>query len=105
MEYGINRKSISTELKYFDICSGGLIPDIMHDILEGVLQYEAKLLLKHIVEERHISLSHLNMLIESVELGYMEASSRPSPIILNSDDELLRQNGMPKVPIMYVCPF
>ena len=40
----INRRSIFLELKYFDICGGGLIPDIMHDVLEGALVCEVKLI-------------------------------------------------------------
>lgn len=35
-EYGINHRSILTELSYFDVCSGALVPDVMHDILEGI---------------------------------------------------------------------
>lgn len=34
-EYGINHKSILDELQYFDICSGALVQDVMHDLLEG----------------------------------------------------------------------
>ena len=40
--YGINRNSILNQLKNFHECNGA---DIMHDILEGSLQYEVKLLL------------------------------------------------------------
>ena len=95
VEFGVNRKSVLTQLQFFDLCSGALIPDIMHDVLEGVLQYEAKLVLAHVISGcRCIRLSHLNHLIESVELGYMETSSQPSPIILNMEDRHLRQNGM-----------
>ncbi len=56
-------------MKYFDLCSGALIPDIMHDVLEGVLQYEV---LKH-VESHYVQLSKINQIIESSELGYMVA--------------------------------
>ncbi len=35
--------------RYFHV-DGGLIPDIMHDILEGALQYEIKLMIKIMVE-------------------------------------------------------
>ena len=34
-QYGINSNSTLNELKYFHVCTGGLIPDIMHDMLEG----------------------------------------------------------------------
>lgn len=44
--YGINRNSILNDLKYFHVCSGALIPDIMHDMLEGVLRHEVKLMLE-----------------------------------------------------------
>ena len=37
-------KSILLELKYYDICASGLIPDIMHDVLEGALVCEVKLI-------------------------------------------------------------
>ena len=42
--YGINRDPILNKLCYFDITSGALIPDVMHDILEGVLPKEIKLM-------------------------------------------------------------
>ena len=73
-----------------------MIPDIMHDVLEGALQYETNVLLAHIINEaRHLQLSKLNHIIECVELGYMESSSWPSPI-LNMEDKHLKQNGMIK---------
>ena len=79
--YGINRDSILNELEYFHVCSGGLLPDIMHDLLEGALQYEIKLMLKvFILEEKYITLSELNSRLEFFELGYMESKDRPSPI-------------------------
>ena len=66
VEYGINSKSILTTLQYFDVCSGALVPDVMHDVLEGVLQYEAKLLLKHcIFEEEYFRADTLERLVAS----------------------------------------
>ena len=91
-EYGVNRKSVLTKLQYFDICSGALVPDIMHDVLEGVLQYETKLVLIHLIQSCHyLTLRHLNHLIACVNLGYMEVSSRPTEISLS--DDKLKQNG------------
>ena len=48
-EYGINYRSGFLSLNYFDLCSGVLLPDVMHDVLEGALQHELKLLLKHCI--------------------------------------------------------
>ena len=44
--FGVNRRALLSSLKYFDVTSGALIPDIMHDILEGALPLELKLMLK-----------------------------------------------------------
>lgn len=60
-EYGINRNSVLNELAYFHVCSGALVPDVMHDILEGALQYEIKLMLQVMMRtECYFPLSTLN---------------------------------------------
>lgn len=46
MMFGVNRRSLLTSLSYFDVTSGILIPDVMHDFLEGVVPLEFKLMLK-----------------------------------------------------------
>ena len=42
----MNRQALLSTLDYFGVASGALIPDIMHDILEGALPLEVKLMLK-----------------------------------------------------------
>lgn len=42
---GINENSLLNTLEYFHVANGSLIPDIMHDILEGVLPLETRLML------------------------------------------------------------
>ena len=96
---GINHTSILDELQYFSVASGALLPDVMHDVLEGVLQYEAKLLLRHLIfAEGCLTLDQLNSRISKIELGYMESSNRPSEISTKTlqaqDNNLLTQNGM-----------
>lgn len=49
MTYGVNRRALLDTLRFVDITSGILIPDIMHDILEGALPLEVKLMLKVVV--------------------------------------------------------
>lgn len=70
----------------------------MHDILEGTLQYEAKLMLQVMVsKENYFTLEELNSRIENFELGYMESKNRPTAISSNtlfSNGNTLRQNGM-----------
>ena len=69
-EYGINRDSILNQLSYFHVCHGSLVPDIMHDILEGVLQYEIKLMLQVMINrEKYFTLTDFNSRLENLELG------------------------------------
>jgi len=69
----------------------------MHDILEGAMQYEAKLLLqKFIQEDKIITLQQVNSKIECFEFGCNEGKSRPTPIeqrTLSGSDNSLKQNG------------
>ena len=50
-QYGINRSSVLDELQYFKVASGALVSDILHDILEGAVQYEVKLMLRKFIQE------------------------------------------------------
>jgi len=97
-EYGINRDSALNQLTYFHVCCGALIPDIMHDILEGALQYEVKLMLQVMIRaENYFSLNTFNSRLENIDYGYMEIKNKPTPLslqTLNSDGNSLKQNGM-----------
>jgi hypothetical protein len=101
-EYGINTKSILNDLSYFHTCNGQLLPDIMHDVLEGGLQYEAKLMLRQFVfEEKYFTLPELNFKIENFDYGYLDAKNSPTPItsdtLRNTADNSLKQNGRPNL--------
>lgn len=104
--YGINRNSILNELTYFHVCNGALLPDVLHDILEGALQYEVKLMLKVMVyEDEYFTLDDLNSRLENMELGYMESKDRPTPISIatlrHSSGLSLKQSGMCVNPIVF----
>lgn len=78
------------------MCNGGLIPDVMHDLLEGALQHILKHLLHVLTSERkYFTLTELNSKIVGMELGFMD-DNRPSPLAHGE----LRQNG--KFSYMYI---
>ena len=83
--------------RYFHVCNGGLIPDVMHDLLEGALQYEMKLMLKKMIQvENYFTLDQFNSRLISTELGYMEVKDKPTPITtttLTSKGYSLKQAG------------
>ena len=63
------------------MCEGGLLPDVMHDLLEGALQYEVKAMLNVMVyTEPYFTLEYINTRLRHLELGYMEVKNRPTPL-------------------------
>ena len=73
--YGINRLSILEEIPGFSVIEG-LPHDIMHDLFEGVVPYELKLLLCHCVLAKYLTVDKLNERIEGYDFG----SNKPAPI-------------------------
>ena len=81
----------------------------MHDILEGVLQYEIKEMLKNYIKvEHYLTLEVLNSRISKYDFGYYNDKNRPSPITeqkLSSNDKNLKQHGMySKLKTWELCP-
>ncbi len=71
--------------------------DIMHDILEGILQYEVIELLKCLITEKTCTLQYINRRISLFPYGYSDVANKPSEISfdnLTSSDHKLRQNGI-----------
>lgn len=93
--YGLHRDSVLNTLKYFHVTEG-LIPDIMHDCLEGCVQYEVKELLKYLSSEGILSVAAINNSVQSFPLLGSDARNRPAPITtvnLASSDHGLKQTG------------
>lgn len=67
----------------------GLAPDIMHDVLEGSLQYEVKELLKYLIyEKKWMTLATVNEKIE--RFPYMQSDKANKPAIIS--DATLKSN-------------
>lgn len=93
--YGLHRDSSLNTLKFFHVTEG-LIPDIMHDCLEGCVQYEVKELLKYLSSMDVLNVSTINELIQSFPYLGPDSRNRPSPITtktLASPDHNLKQTG------------
>ena len=77
--YGLHRDSVLNTLEYFHVTEG-LIPDIMHDCLEGSVQYGVKELLNHILcSEKILSVSAINDSIQSFPLIGSDAKNHQLP--------------------------
>lgn len=74
--YGINRGSLLSSLENYHVIDG-IPPDVMHDVLEGVLPLTIRLFLNKIcVEDKLISLTELNQRIAQFDYGYLEISQK-----------------------------
>ena len=79
VKYGINKRSVSCELPDFDVTKQ-LPQDIMHTLLEGIVQYEVRLILLHFIKSNILSLSQINSAIISHNYVYTEISDKPGPL-------------------------
>lgn len=89
VEYGINRRSYLESLPHFSVITG-MPHDIMHDLFEGVIPYELKLLIKYCTSQAYFQLATLNQRLRAFSYGYTEVSDKPAPI---ESEEKLRQSA------------
>lgn len=100
--YGINRLSKLEEIPGFSVIQG-LPHDIMHDLFEGVVPYELKLLLRHCVQSRYFTIDELNSRIE----GYNFGANRPSPFdskIATNPSAKIRQSASQMISLSRELP-
>ena len=93
--YGVNRQSVLFNVQHFDVCQ--CFPeDAMHVLLEGLVPYETKLLLKVLIGAKFFTLKELNNRIENFDYGYMDKKNKPTQIsgdTIHSSDLKLKQSG------------
>ena len=93
--YGLNRELSLNKLAHFHTTEG-LIPDVMHNVLEGVLPLAIKYILKHLLALTSFTVVELSRRMERFDYGVIEASNRPRGNLttsqLNGRDSL-RQSG------------
>ena len=77
--YRVNFR-VFNELKYFHVI-GGMVPDIMHDLCEGIIPRITMLLLRCCIEDnKYFDFQKLNHIIETFDYGHLEKKDKPSPI-------------------------
>ena len=106
--YGINRRSILETVPHFSVVRN-LPHDIMHDLFEGVVPYEMKLLLTYYIENKYISCVGFNYRLQQFDFGYTEIKDKPSLILneklLNKSDNRIRQSASQTWLLSNVLPF
>ena len=104
----MNCRADLNELQYFNVCSGALVPDIMHDVLEGALPLEMKLMLGQLVfVEKLFTVAQFQACLDCLDLGYMEVCDRPTPItdaiLRATDSSSFKQAGMCILAMYLIC--
>lgn len=92
--YGVSANSILNSCRFFYVVDG-IVPDVMHDVLEGTTQVTMRCLLGHCIQEqKFFSLSLLNERIVSFDYGHVDSQNRPSEISRTSfASGTLKQSG------------
>ena len=74
---GVSRNCILNDLGYFHVVDN-VAMDIMHDLLEGVLPMEVKLVMKVLIDRKEFSLLELNSRISSFSYGFTDKQNCPT---------------------------
>ena len=91
--YVLHNTSILNEFKYFHVING-LPPDVMHDLLEGVIPRLVCEILLHGIGLKLITLYKLNFFIRNFNYGHNEIKDKPSIIkIEHLTKKRLRQSA------------
>lgn len=90
--FGVKRTCLLNSLQMFHT-SDNYAVDIMHDLLEGVVQYELKLVFQYLIKNS-ISLSSLSERIMSFNYGYTQRKNRPNGIRLDDNRKDLGLNAV-----------
>ncbi len=95
-QFGINGPSELDKIQYFSVTQN--IPhDVMHDLLEGVVPLEMKLLLTYLVDDaKCFSIATLNDRLSQFDFGYSEKSDTPTEIdirVVKNADTKIRESA------------
>lgn len=89
--FGVKRSCLLNTLQYFNTANNFAV-DVMHDILEGVGQFEMKLILQYI-QQNYISGEQLERRIHAFDYGYNQQRNRPPGVKLFHESNDLGLNA------------
>ena len=102
---GINCTSPLLQLSYINL-QQLLVHDIMHVLLEGVVQMNLLLLMKNAVQNKRFSLLWLNTQLQSFQYSYIDELNKPQ--LFDSKNVLklskIKQNAASMLTLCYVLP-
>jgi hypothetical protein len=108
-KYGLKQDSVLNRLKNFH-CSSSNVFDPMHDLLEGVVPFTIKCVLKHFIKKRGLfTIFNFNTRVNNFRYGVVENCNKPSPnftmAMLNSKSKKLKQKSSQCWLLLRAFPF
>ena len=89
--YGINYMSVLEEAPGYSVIQG-LPHDIMHDLYEGIVPYEMKVLLCYCINQKYFTIDELNGRME--RFGFTDNKPRPfDPSLVRNTSSKIRQSA------------
>ena len=82
----------------------GLPHDIMHDLYEGVVPYELKLLIRHCLQKAYFTIAELNQRIEAYDFGG-NVPTNIDPKLANNPNVKIRQSASQIMALSREFPF
>ena len=95
MTFGINRESELDKIPHFSVANN-LPHDIMHDLFEGVVPLEIKLLLLNLINNKYFTISEFNARLRQFDFGYTEICDKPSELddnFIKKPEQKIRQSA------------
>ena len=81
--YGVKKQcALTAKLKYFDVLSGYL-PDVLHDLFEGIVPLEMALCLRVLIQNKYFTLEELKKCIKEFPYKWSDKTDAPQPVSVN----------------------
>lgn len=100
---GIKDETSFVNLTIYDIARNFTV-DVMHDLLEGIVQRDIKLLAKYLVRIKIASLEDINELIRVFGYGLNNMANKPGPIKLTTSTDKIRQSAAQTLCLLKFLP-
>lgn len=101
--HGINRLSILEEVPGFSVVNG-ILHDILHDMYEGVVPYEVKLLLHHCIQSKYFTLKVLNECLQSYDFKDNKPTLTDERVFNNDSNRKLCQSPSQMMTLAFELP-
>jgi hypothetical protein len=105
--FGIKSKCCLSELQFYHPATN-FTCDVMHDLLEGVVQFEINLFLKHLLlKSKKLNLDDFNKRLRYFDYGPILSNSKPSEITqyrLTPASDSLGQHSHQTLVLMHILP-